>query len=61
MTAAEIIFLIKTAKYIDAHKMNQDIIKELKTLTLLEKSTTTNINGYNEFAEWTYRDFRKLL
>jgi hypothetical protein len=47
-------FLKTTAKCtLYDHRMNQDITKELKTQSVLEKSTTIKLNGYDMFIEWT--------
>jgi hypothetical protein len=47
-------FLRKIAKYtLFDHKRNQGIVKELKTESVLEKSTITGTDGYKTFAGWT--------
>jgi hypothetical protein len=61
IAAAEMKFLKKTTKYtLFDHKRNQYVIKKLRT-QFWKKSTLTNTNGYNTFAEWTYLDSHTLL
>jgi hypothetical protein len=59
ISAAEMKFLIKTTKYTLLTK--KGIKPEFKPQPVPEKSTITNINGYNMFAELTDLDSHMLL